>query len=308
MVIALTLAVVSTAYLLWGIGGDWRFVLGLRSGRLAGMVVVGASIAVATILFQTVSQNRILTPAIMGFDALYVLLQTALVAGLGVIGFAILPAGAKFAGEVAVMVVAAMALFGLLLGRGPRDITRMILTGVILGILFRSLSGFLARLMDPNAFAIVQSESFASFSRLDTALLPWAAAAAALAIAAAFHLSARLDVMALGRPVAVSLGLRYEAMTFASLALVAVLVSVSTALVGPVTFFGLIVAGLAHGILATVRHTLLLPGAAMIGATILVAGQLVFERVLGLQAALSVVVEFLGGLFFLWLLLKGRIR
>jgi len=307
-VIALVLLAASATYLLWGIGANWRFVLGLRASKLAGMLVVGASIAVATILFQTVSQNRILTPAIMGFDALYVLLQTALVAGLGVTGFAMLPVGAKFAAEVAVMAVAAMALFGLLLGRGAQDIARMILTGVILGILFRSLAGFLARVMDPNAFAIVQTESFASFSRIDGALLPWAAGAAVLAMLAAFRLCSRLDVIALGRPVAVSLGLRYEAMTFAALALVAVLVSVSTALVGPVTFFGLIVSGLAHSLIASARHALLLPAAALIGGAILVIGQLVFERVLGMQSALSVVVEFTGGLFFLWLLLKGRIR
>lgn len=306
--IALVLLAASAAYLLWGIGGNWRFVLGLRAGKLAGMLVVGASIAVATILFQTVSQNRILTPSIMGFDALYVLLQTALVAGLGVTGFVMLPAGAKFAAEALVMIAAAMALFGLLLGRSAQDIARMILTGVILGILFRSLAGFLARVMDPNAFAVVQAESFASFSRVDLVLLPWAAGAAALAVLAAFRLSSRLDVMALGRPVAVSLGLRYEAMTFAALALVAVLVSVSTALVGPVTFFGLLVSALAHSLISSARHALLLPAAALLGGAILVIGQLVFERVLGLQSALSVVVELLGGLFFLWLLLKGRIR
>lgn len=306
--IALVLLAASAAYLLWGIGGNWRFVLGLRAGKLAGMLVVGASIAVATILFQTVSQNRILTPSIMGFDALYVLLQTALVAGLGVTGFAMLPAGAKFAAEALVMIAAAMALFGLLLGRGAQDIARMILTGVILGILFRSLAGFLARVMDPNAFAVVQAESFANFSRVDLALLPWAAGAAALAVGAALWLAPRLDVMALGRPVAVSLGLRYEAMTLAALALVAVLVSVSTALVGPVTFFGLLVSALAHSLIASARHALLLPAAALLGGAILVIGQLVFERVLGLQSALSVVVELLGGLFFLWLLLKGRIR
>lgn len=306
--IALVLLAASAAYLLWGIGGNWRFVLGLRAGKLAGMLVVGASIAVATILFQTVSQNRILTPSIMGFDALYVLLQTALVAGLGVTGFVMLPAGAKFAAEALVMIAAAMALFGLLLGRGAQDIARMILTGVILGILFRSLAGFLARVMDPNAFAVVQAESFASFSRVDLVLLPWAAGAAALAVLAAFRLSSRLDVMALGRPVAVSLGLRYEAMALAALALVAVLVSVSTALVGPVTFFGLLVSALAHSLISSARHALLLPAAALLGGAILVIGQLVFERVLGQQSALSVVVELLGGLFFLWLLLKGRIR
>ena len=92
------------------------------------------------------------------------------------------------------------------------------------------------------------------------------------------------------------------------LGLVAVLVSVSTALVGPVAFFGLIVAGLAHGLMRTARHAALLPAAALSAAILLVGGQWLFERQLGQAATLSVVVEFAGGLFFLYLLLKGRIR
>ena len=65
-------------------------------------------------------------------------------------------------------------------------------------------------------------------------------------------------------------------------------------------------ASLAGGLLDTHRHRLLLPGAALLGATILVAGQVLFERLLGLQSTLSVVVEFLGGLLFLTLVLRRR--
>jgi len=299
----------SLVWMFQGIGGGNRaFILHLRAVKLAGLIVVGAAVGIATVLFQTVAANRVLTPSIMGFDALYVLLQTALVAALGITGFATLPVTGKFLAEIAVMSALAAVLFGTLLGRGAQDIPRTILTGVILGVLFRSLGSFLARIMDPNAYAVVQSVSFASFGSIDAALLPLAGGIAAVAIAAALWLAPRLDVMALGRASAVSLGLRFERMVFATLALVAVLVSVSTALVGPVAFFGLLVAGLAHGLSGSARHTALLCSAGLIGATILVAGQTLFERLLGQTGTLSVVVEFAGGLFFLFLLLKGRIR
>ena len=184
----------------------------------------------------------------------------------------------------------------------------MILTGVILGVLFRSAAGLVARLLDPNSFAVVQSATVASFSRIDAGLLPFGVGATVLAIAAALWLAPRLDVMALGRDVAVSLGLHYDRLVLATLALIAVLVAVSTAMVGPVTFFGLVVAGLAHGLARSARHAQLLPVAALIAAVILVGGQTLFERALGQTATLSVVVDFLGGLFFLSLLLKGQIR
>lgn len=310
--IAALLALLAASSLVWmfqGIGGGNRaFILQLRGTKLAGLVVVGAAVGIATVLFQTVAANRVLTPSIMGFDALYVLLQTGLVASLGVAGFAALPNAARFLASVAAMSLLAAMLFGTLVGRGAKDIPRTILTGVILGVLFRSLSTFLARIMDPNAFAVVQSVSFASFGSIDAGLLPVAGGIAALCMAGAMWLAPRLDVVALGREAAVSLGLRFDRLVLVTLGLVGMLVSVSTALVGPVAFFGLLVAGLAHGLAPSARHAVLLPAAGLIGAVVLVAGQTLFERLMGQAATLSVVVEFAGGLFFLFLLLKGRVR
>lgn len=307
--LTLALALASAAYLFWGLSGPrWGFVLGLRAVKLAGMLLVGAAVAVATVLFQTLSRNRILTPQIMGFDALYLLLQTLLVAGLGVTGFASLGSPARFGLEVAAMIALALVLFGLLLGRAGQDIPRLILTGVILGVLFRSLTSLVARVLDPNAYAVVQQAGFASFAKVDATLLPLAAALVLGCIALALRLGPALDVLALGRPMALSLGLAHDRLLRLVLALVAALVATATALVGPLAFLGLIVAGFAHLLSPSHRHRVLLPVAMLLGALLLVAGQTLFERALGLQSALSVVIEGLGGLFFLWLLLKGKLR
>lgn len=315
LMLAALLAAASALWLFQGLGeGNRAFILQLRAVKLGALLTVAAAVGVSTLLFQTVAANRVLTPSIMGFDALYVLLQTAMVAGLGVAGFAAIPELTKFGIELVLMCALAVLLFGTLLGHGTRDIGRTILTGVILGIMFRSASGLLSRLIDPNEFAVVQAASTVSFTRADPTLLPIGAGLTAAATGIALWLAPRLDVLALGRDTAVSLGLRHGRMVVATLALVALLVSVATALVGPLSvfgspaFFGLVIAGLAHGLARSHRHDVLLPMAALIAANILVIGQMLFERVLGQQAALSVVIEFAGGLFFLYLLLKGRIR
>jgi iron complex transport system permease protein len=222
------------------------------------------------------------------------------------VGYAALDARLKFLIETAAMVAAAVMLLTLLLGRGRTDLHRMLLVGVILGTFFRSLAGMLQRLMDPNEFAVVQGASFATFSRVRGELLMVAALLALVALWLAWRQRHALDVVALGRPVSIGLGVDHDRLCQLALVVVAVLVSASTALVGPVAFFGLIVASLAHVVMRTPRHAHLLPAAAMIGATILIAGQTVFERALGLQATLSVVIEFAGGLLFLFLLLRGR--
>ncbi|WP_442902564.1 iron chelate uptake ABC transporter family permease subunit [Frigidibacter sp. MR17.24] len=306
---AAALVVVCALWLVLGLGRGWAFILQLRAEKLAGMLIVGASVSVATVLFQTVSRNRILTPQIMGFDALYMLGQVLLIASLGVVGYASLPAGPKFLAETVVMTAAALALFGTLLTRaGGGDVARMILTGVILGVLFRSLGGLVQRAMDPNDFAMVQAASFASFSRIDPVVLAWAAPVAIAAMAAAQRLAGRLDVLALGRDPAVSLGLLHDRLMVAALSLTAVLVAVSTALVGPVAFLGLITAGLGRWLAGSARHARLIPGAALAGGVLVVGGQFLFERVLGMAGTLSVVIEFAGGLVFLGLLLKGKVR
>jgi len=310
LLIALLLALAVALWLFQGLGpGNTRFVLGLRATKLAALALVAASVGMATVLFQTVTQNRILTPAIMGFDALYLLIQSLAVAALGTVGFAMLPAGAKFAAETLLMTAVAVALFGALLGRAaPDSIGRTILTGVVLGILFRSGATLIARMLDPNAHAVVQAASFADFGRPAAGTLGWAATVALPAMALALALGPRLDLLALGRERAVPLGLQHRTMVLTTLALVALLTAVSTALVGPVAFFGLIVAGLAHALAPGARHRVLLLTAAALAATLLIGGQWAFERVLGLRATLSVVIEFAGGIFFLALLLKGRIR
>lgn len=262
----------------------------------------------STVVFQTVTGNRILTPAIMGFDALFLLIQTLLVFLLGGTAYIGLLGPSKFLLETAVMMAAAMALFSLLLGRGRQDMHRMILVGVIFGVLFRSLTTFFQRIIDPSEFAVVQSAMFASFGSVDPTQLSIASAVCIVVLAVLWRLVETLDVLALGRNSAIGLGLAYDRLALVLLALVAALVSVSTALVGPITFLGLLVSAMAHSLMRSHRHALLLPAAGMISALVLVAGQGLFERVLRLQSTLAVIIEFLGGMLFLYLVLRGRVR
>ena len=121
-------------------------------------------------------------------------------------------------------------------------------------------------------------------------------------------MAGRLDVMALGRRNALGLGLDHDRAVLGVLALVAALTACATALVGPISFLGLLAASLAHRLTGTHRHAVLIPAAAMLGAAILVIGQTVFERVLGQQSSLAVIIEFGGGLLFLTLVLKGVLK
>jgi iron complex transport system permease protein len=292
------------AFMTIGLRGNLAYALELRGIRLAALVLVAVSIAVSTVVFQTVTANRILTPSIMGLDALYVFSQSLLVFAVGGLGFASLDPRLKFAGEAMVMVVLAALLFLPLL-RSRMDLILMLLAGVTIGVLFRSLSSLLARLIDPNDFALLQSASYAGFGKIHVELLVAAGVLSAVGIAIAWRMRHVLDVLALGRDTATGLGLEWTRVVAGMIMLVAMLVAVSTALVGPVAFFGLLVVALGERLIDTRRHAILLPTAALVAIIVLVGGQTILQHGLGGVSTLGVVIEFVGGLVFLAMLLHG---
>ncbi|TPW28820.1 iron chelate uptake ABC transporter family permease subunit [Martelella alba] len=291
-----------------GAKGSWSFVLAFRGEKLAALLLVAYAIAVSTVLFQTVVANRILTPAIMGFDALYVLLQTVLVFLFGAAGFSTLDPNLLFLIETATMLIFSLLLFRFLFAGTRRSLHLVMLVGILFGGLFRSLASFLQRLIEPTDFMVLQDQFFASFNGVDGSLLGISAIAILAASLIAFRLLPELDILLTGRETAISLGVAHDRVVTTTLIVVTILVSVSTALVGPVTFFGLLVANLAYIILPGGRHRLVLPAAVLIAALTLVGGQTLLERVFDFNSALSIIIEFAGGIVFILLLLKGVAR
>lgn len=303
---ALLLLVLCGLFLTVGVHGQWDFALPLRTAKLAALLLSAYAVGVSTLLFQTVTANPILTPSVLGFDTLYLFLQTVLVALLGSTVFVQFHPIAKFAAEAALMLGASLLLFALLLKQGGDDLARMILIGVIFGILFRSLTGLLQRIIDPEEFVVVQANMFASFNTVDRPLLAAGAVVVAASAVTVWRQRYRLDIYLLGRPQVVNLGVAYRRNTLWILAWVAVLVATSTAMVGPVSFFGLLVCAITNHLAATVRHSVRIPLVFLVSACVLVGGQLLFEQLLGMKAVLGVVIEFAGGLVFLYLVLRSK--
>nr|WP_286899745.1 iron chelate uptake ABC transporter family permease subunit [Achromobacter sp. UBA2119] len=295
------------AFMTLGANGQWSFVIPFRGGKLLAMLLVAYAVAVSSVLFQTITHNRILTPAIMGFDALYLLIQAVVVFGFGQAAATANHPVAAFLLEVCAMTAFACLLFRWLFSDAVRSLHLMMLVGIIFGLLFRSLSSFVVRLIDPNEFLVLQDRMFASFNSVRVELLPIAFGAVWAASLFVWRMRRRYDVLALGRDMALNLGVNYRRTLMVTLAAIAVLVSVSTALVGPVTFFGLLVSNLAYQAMGSDRHRYTVPAATLLSVIFLVGGQTLLERVLGLNTTVSVVIEFVGGVMFLVLILRrGR--
>lgn len=309
LLILLALALISAAaFMTLGAKGSWSFVLAFRGVKLWALLMVAYAIAVSTVLFQTVTNNRILTPSVMGFDSLYVLVQTALIFVFTSATVVLIDPQIKFLAETALLVTFSALLYRWLFIGAERSLHLLVLVGIVFGVFFRSLSGFMQRVLDPNEFAVLQDSLFASFNSIDPTLLAISAVIIGAVTVIGLRLMHTFDVLSLGRAAAISLGVDYKRTVTIILVLVSVLIAVSTALVGPVMFFGLLVAALAHYLTGSGKHAHVLPAAILIAIICLVGGQVVLERLFAFDTALSIVIEFLGGIVFIGLILKRGAR
>jgi len=308
-VVAAVILVLSAAlFLTLNVHGHWDFALPLRGKKLLALIVVGYAIGVSTLLFQTLTHNPILTPSLLGFDSLYVLLQSLLVFFLGAISFTSISPVLKFGLELGLMFGASLLLFKLLFSKSSQDLTRLILVGVIFGVLFRSLSALVARLINPDDFVVVQSASYAQFNTVNPQLLGISMVICVLTALIVWRWRFQCDVLMLGKDQAINLGIDYQRLAFGLLTIIAALVATATALVGPVTFFGLLVCALTNRLTRTMAHSQRLILVSLIAMICLVLGQTIFEQVLGMAGVLAVVIELAGGLVFLLLIFMTHRR
>ncbi|MFP7233333.1 petrobactin ABC transporter permease YclO [Bacillus subtilis] len=284
--------------------GNWDYTLPRRIKKVAAIVLTGGAIAFSTMIFQTITNNRILTPSILGLDSLYMLIQTGIIFLFGSANIVIMNKNINFIISVLLMILFSLVLYQIMFKGEGRNIFFLLLVGIVFGTLFSSLSSFMQMLIDPNEFQVVQDKMFASFNNINTDLLWLAFIIFLLTGIYVWRFTKFFDVLSLGREHAVNLGIDYDKVVKQMLVVVAILVSVSTALVGPIMFLGLLVVNLAREFLKTYKHSYLIAGSVFISIIALVGGQFVVERVFTFSTTLSVIINFAGGIYFIYLLLK----
>jgi iron complex transport system permease protein len=304
IIILAVLAVALTAgYIFWDLGPNWDYALPRRVIKIIAIIVVGCAIAFSTVIFQTVTNNKILTPSILGLDSMYMLIQTGVIFIFGSTHIMIMNKNLNFLITLAAMLIFASLLFKFMFKKN-RNIYFLLLIGIIFGTLFGSMSSFMQVLIDPNEFQIIQNKMFASFNNVNTDLLTLAIILMIAAMIYFMRFLKYLDVMSLGRDQAINLGVDYDFVTKRVLIVVTVLISISTALIGPITFLGLLVANVAYQFIKSYQHKHILPGAMLISVIALVGGQFIVERIFTFSTTLSVIINFVGGVYFIYLLLK----
>ncbi len=282
----------------------WSF----RLTKLISLLLIAYAITVSTVLFQTVVNNRLLTPSIMGFDQLYILIKTVTMYFLGSLSLPFLNEEGQLVFEAFILILFSISLFRWLFSDSLKGLHLTLLIGVILGGFFFSLRMFMQLQLNPDQMMNLTDIMFANFNKFNTSLISFASIIVFIVSLIGWRSRHLLDILALGRDNALNLGVNYHKSATAILIFVSILVSISTTLVGPVTFFGLLVANLAYELSPQAKHSVVMPIAILLAIICLVGGQFILEQIFHMAGRLSFIIEFCGGTVFLILLMKGKLK
>lgn len=278
----------------------------VRTPKLIAMMITAFAIGSASIVFQTVINNRIVTPCLLGMDALYTMIHTTIVFFLGTGSVLVMNANYAFAIDLVVMCVLASFIYGYLFKKTGHNVLYVMLIGTVLTSLFSSIQSTLTRVMDPNEYDSLLATLVASFSNVNAEIIIFSLI---LLIAVAIWLYKEiglLDVLALSKEKAINLGVDYDTCIRKLLLGVVLYMAIATALVGPLAFLGLIIANLSRQYFQTFHHTWLVGGSIMFGLITLIGGQLIVEQIFVYAIPISVFITLFGGIYFLYLLLRRR--
>ena len=310
VVLAALVLLCAAGYMLVGVHFDnaklVQYAMKIRTPKLIVMLITAFAIGGASIVFQSVINNTIVTPCLLGMNSLYTLIHTAVVFAAGSGSILAANANCSFAVDLVLMGVVATVVYSYLFKKTKHNVLYVLLIGTVLSSFFSSIQSTLTRVMDPNEYDNLLATLVASFSNINSEIIVISLIVLAAIVFALRRELALLDVITLGKDQAINLGVDYDRCVRRLLLGVTLCIAVATAMVGPISFLGLIIANLSRQLLKTYRHAQLILGSALFGMIVLVGGQLLVEHAYSYTIPVSVFITVGGGVYFLYLLLTNR--
>lgn len=288
----------------------FKRILSSKFVKLVAMIFSALMIAVVSLVFQTITSNRILTPSMLGFDSVFSTTQMILIFIANFLNsafsmLAIENQTINFIISTVVMVVVSFFLYGSILRKNKNNILLLLLAGTVISQFLNNLNNFFHYTISAEDAAAYLKNTITNIDKVNSQLLI-IVLPIFLIIALLIYLDSNsYDVMSLGEDQAINLGINYQSKVKKSLILIAVGMAVVTALIGPISFLGLIAVNAAREMLSTYKHKKLIIVSFLMAALILILGQLVVEQ-LKYAATLSVVINIVGGIYVLRLILRGN--
>ena len=285
-----------------------NFILQRRLLKLLVMVIVSCAIPISTISFQTVVQNRFLTPGVLGIESLFVFIQSGLYYFESLVGLKVEQSVIIYSVTIAIQIGLLLLLMNASKGMMLTNFKVLLLLTMAFSMLLRNASTFLQVLMDPNEFDKLQSSLYPSFQKMNAQpmMIGVAIGLFVLLMMVFYKIRHPLDALHLGVDGAKMLGINTKRLSNVVIVVVIIMTSLSTILVGPIQFLGFMIANLTYQLTKEYKHGVLWLFSAVLGLVIVLAAQLIVERIFLLTIPISVFIEGIGGVLYLILLVKGE--
>lgn len=277
----------------------------IRAPRVLLAALVGAGLGAAGATMQGLFRNPLADPALIGVSsgaalaavAAIVLAGSAFGASAGMLGLWLLPIAAFLGGLGATLVMARLGRVG-----GAAPVATLLLAGVAVNALAGAITGLLIFMADDRQVRDITFWTLGSLAGARWHHLPVTLLLVGLPSLLLCALARPLNALLLGEAEAYHLGVSVEALKRSAIMLAAISVAAGVAFTGLIGFVGLVVPHLVRLVFGT-DHRIVLPGAALFGAALLVLADLA-ARSLAAPAELpvGVITALIGAPFFLWLL------
>lgn len=278
-------------------------IIKMRSIQMLGIIISIVLIAKASLSFQTITNNRILTPSVLGFDSVYVITQTLIIFFVGTGSVLVSDKVLNFGISTFLMIFIIFLMFMLVMRKNKNNIVLLLLLGIVLTSLAGSISNFVQVFMDPQDFQSVLAMTNVNIHRINEDLVLYLVPVTIILSVLFYKEHKTYDVMALGEETAINLGVDYRKKTNYSLFLITISIAISTALIGPMSFLGLIVVNAAKELTKSNKHLSIFLVSSLLSIILVLGGQVLLE-LSGLKTPVTVIVNLVGGLYMIYLLLK----
>lgn len=184
----------------------FHYAMKIRTPKLIVMLITAFAIGGASIVFQSIISNTIVTPCLLGMNSLYTLIHTAVVFFAGSGSILAVNANAAFAVDLILMSITATVIYSYLFKKTNHNVLYVLLIGTVLTSFFSSIQNTLTRVMDPNEYDSLLATLVASFSNVNSEIILFSLIVLAAVIFVLRKDLALLNVLTLGKNQAINLG------------------------------------------------------------------------------------------------------
>ena len=145
----------------------FRYILSLRIPTLIAMLISAFSIGSASIIFQSIINNRIVTPCLLGMNSMYTLVHTVVVFAAGSGSVLATNANLSFGVDLLVMSLSATFIYSFIFKKTGNHVLYVLLIGTVLSSFFGSIQSTMIRVMDPNEYDALLTTLVADFNNVN---------------------------------------------------------------------------------------------------------------------------------------------